>query len=69
MQPRRVPAEGLFIISAISQYIGAAIAISIFDQVAPQSVGWLRVVGATIALWIIARPRLGDWRAGSPPQQ
>lgn len=62
MQPRRVPAEGLFIISAISQYIGAAIAISIFDQVAPQSVGWLRVVGATIALWIIARPRLGDWR-------
>jgi inner membrane transporter RhtA len=59
---RRVPAEGLFIISAVSQYIGAAIAISVFDQVAPQSVGWLRVVGASIALWVIARPRLGDWR-------
>ena len=62
MQPRRVPAEGLFIVSAISQYIGAAIAISVFDQVAPQSVGWLRVVGATVALWLIARPRLGQWR-------
>ena len=62
MLGRRVPAEGLFIISAVSQYIGAAIAISVFDQVAPQSVGWLRVVGASIALWVIARPRLGDWR-------
>lgn len=62
MQGRRVPAEGLFIISAVSQYIGAAIAISVFDRVAPQSVGWLRVVGATIALWLIARPRIGDWR-------
>ena len=62
MHGRRVPAEGLFIISAVSQYIGAAIAISVFDQVAPQSVGWLRVVGASIALWAIARPRLGDWR-------
>ena len=62
MHGRRVPAEGLFIISAVSQYIGAAIAISVFDQVAPQSVGWLRVVGASIALWVIARPRLGDWR-------
>ena len=62
MQPRRVPAEGLFIVSAISQYVGAAIAISVFDQVAPQSVGWLRVVGATLALWLIARPQLGQWR-------
>ncbi len=62
MHGRRVPAEGLFIVSAVSQYIGAAIAISVFDQVAPQSVGWLRVVGATLALWIVARPRLGAWR-------
>ncbi len=61
MHARRVPAEGLFIISAITQYIGAAIAISVFDQVAPQAVGWLRVVGATIALWVIARPRLSEW--------
>ena len=35
VQPRRVPAEGLFIVSAISQYIGAAIAISVFDQICP----------------------------------
>ena len=64
MHVRRVPAEGLFIISAVSQYVGAAIAISVFDQVAPQSVGWLRVVGASLALWVIARPHLSEWRGG-----
>lgn len=46
----RVPAEGLFLISAVSQYVGAAIAVSLFDQVAPQSVAWLRVIGAAIAI-------------------
>jgi len=58
---REVPAEGLFAVSALSQYVGAAIAVSIFDRVAPQAVGWLRVVGAATVLWAIARPRPRAW--------
>ena len=39
------PPEALFILSAISQYIGAAIAVSLFDEVEPQTVAWFRVMG------------------------
>ncbi len=48
------PPETLFLISAISQYIGAAIAISVFDQVAPETVTWFRVIGATVALLVVS---------------
>lgn len=48
------PPEGLFLLSAISQYIGAAIAVTVFDDVAPQSVAWLRVVGAAVALLVVS---------------
>jgi inner membrane transporter RhtA len=47
---RRVPPEGLFVVSAISQYVGAAIAIGVFDRVEPQTVAWFRVMGAAVAL-------------------
>ena len=60
-QRRPLPPEGLFVISAVSQYIGASIAVSVFDRVAPQTVGWLRVVGASVALLLIARPRPSSW--------
>ena len=43
------PPEALFLLSAISQYIGAAIAVSVFDEVEPQTVAWFRVMGASIA--------------------
>jgi inner membrane transporter RhtA len=42
------------VLSAVSQYVGAAIAISIFDEVAPQTVAWFRVIGASIALLAIS---------------
>ncbi|MGB1823829.1 MAG: EamA family transporter [Ilumatobacteraceae bacterium] len=60
-QRRPLPPEGLFVISAVSQYVGASIAVSVFDRVAPQTVGWLRVVGASVALLLIARPRPRSW--------
>jgi inner membrane transporter RhtA len=55
-----VPPEGLFLISAISQYVGAAIAVSLFDEVEPQTVAWLRVVGAAVAVLAVSR----GWRTG-----
>jgi inner membrane transporter RhtA len=48
------PPEALFILSAISQYVGAAIAVSLFDEVEPQTVAWFRVMGASIALLAIS---------------
>ena len=48
------PPEALFILSAISQYVGAAIAVSLFDEVEPQAVAWFRVMGASIALLAIS---------------
>jgi inner membrane transporter RhtA len=48
------PPEVLFGLSAISQYIGAAIAISVFDRVEPQTVAWFRVMGASVALLAVS---------------
>ena len=41
-------------LSAIAQYIGASIAITLFDQISPASVAWLRVIGAAIALLAVS---------------
>jgi inner membrane transporter RhtA len=46
--------ESLFMLSAIAQYSGASLAILLFDEVAPQTVAWLRVVGASVALLLVA---------------
>jgi inner membrane transporter RhtA len=54
------PPEGLFVVSAIAQYIGAAIAVSLFDEVEPQTVAWLRVIGAALAVLAVSR----GWRSG-----
>ncbi len=48
------PPEALFVLSAISQYVGAAIAVSVFDEVEPQTVAWFRVLGASIALLLVS---------------
>jgi len=58
------PPEGLFLLSAVSQYIGAAIAVSVFDDVAPQAVAWLRVVGAAVALLIVSPGFHRGWTRG-----
>lgn len=54
------PPEGLFLISAIAQYIGAAIAVSLFDRVEPQTVAWFRVIGAALAVLAVSR----GWHRG-----
>lgn len=48
------PPEVLFVVSAICQYIGAAIAIEIFDEVEPRTVVWFRMIGAALALLAIS---------------
>jgi inner membrane transporter RhtA len=53
--------EALFVLSAVSQYVGAAIAVSVFDEVEPQAVAWLRVIGAALALMAVARGFHRGW--------
>ena len=52
--------EALFVLSAVAQYIGAVIAVLLFDQVEPQTVAWFRIIGASIALLAVSR----GWRSG-----
>jgi inner membrane transporter RhtA len=46
--------EGLFVLSAVAQYVGATIAVLLFDRVAPQTVAWLRVLSAAIVVLAVS---------------
>jgi inner membrane transporter RhtA len=49
------------VLSAVSQYIGAVIAVALFDEVAPQTVAWFRVIGAAIAVVAVSRAWKERW--------
>lgn len=53
--------EALFILSAVAQYVGATIAVLLFDEVAPQTVAWLRVIGAAIAVLAVSGAFWRGW--------
>ena len=53
--------EALFVLSAVFQYIGATIAVLLFDEVAPQTVAWLRMVGAAIAVLAVSGAAWRGW--------
>jgi len=46
----RVPPEFLFLASASAQYTGAVVAVGLFDEVAPATVAWIRVLSAAAIL-------------------
>lgn len=46
---------------ALSQYIGAGIAVGLFDELPPQSVAWLRICGAAVVLVAWRRPWRRSW--------
>jgi inner membrane transporter RhtA len=50
----RFSPEALFVISGVSQYSGAVIAVSLFDDVSPATVAWLRVIGAMVVLLAVS---------------
>lgn len=61
----------MFVLSATAQYIGAVIAVGLFDEVPPASVAWLRVIGAALALLVVSWRRVRQpwsraelWAAG-----
>jgi len=53
--------EVLFILSAVAQYVGAVIAVGLFDRIEPQTVAWFRVMGAAVALLVVSRRWWSGW--------
>jgi inner membrane transporter RhtA len=59
----RASAVGLVVVAAVSPQLGAAFAVSLFDDLSPAGAAFLRLFFAAIVLWAIWRPRLtGDLR-------
>jgi inner membrane transporter RhtA len=62
LRARSVPAPLLFVISGLSMYLGAAVAVWLFAEVNPASVAWLRQLGAAALLLAWRRPGRAAWR-------
>jgi inner membrane transporter RhtA len=59
----RAAAVGLVLPAAVSPQVGAAFAVTLFDELGPAGAAFLRLAFAAIVLWAIWRPRLaGDLR-------
>ena len=58
-----VPAPLLFVVSGLTQYLGAALAVGIFGTIAAASVAWLRIAVAAVVLVVWQRP----WRSRLAP--
>ncbi len=59
----RLPAQALFVLGAVSQYVGAALAVLLFASVPAAGVAWLRVVAAAVVLVAWRRPWQTRWTA------
>ena len=51
----------VFVVGAISQYVGAAVAVFLFETTEPATVAWLRAAGAAVALVVWRRPWRRAW--------
>ncbi|HCB34209.1 MAG TPA: EamA family transporter [Acidimicrobiaceae bacterium] len=57
----RVPPEALFALGGVSQYLGAAVAVELFDRLAPGGVALLRVLGAAAVIVVWRRSWRRSW--------
>ncbi len=57
----RVSPEALFAVGAVSQYLGAATAFELFDELGPATVALLRVAGAGAVLVLLRRSWRRNW--------
>jgi len=57
-----VPAPLLFVVSGLTQYLGAALAVGIFGVVAASTVAWLRIAVAAVVLVVWQRPWRIRWQ-------
>lgn len=57
----RVPAPLLFVLSGLTQYLGAALAVGLFATIAAPTVAWLRILVAALVLVAWRRPWRERW--------
>ncbi|HSL76515.1 MAG TPA: DMT family transporter [Candidatus Limnocylindrales bacterium] len=63
MTRERAAAVALVLVACTSPQIGAAFAVTLFDELGPAGAAFLRLIIAAIVLWLIWRPHLaGDLR-------
>src|SRR5690349_11427267 len=58
----RVPAPVLFVAGGASMYVGAAVAVGLFDDLSPSVVAALRIMAAATVLGVWRRPGRAAWR-------
>lgn len=67
-QSRYAGAIGIFVLGAITQYLGAALAVGLFARMPAVTVAWWRIALAAVVLLAWRRPWRGErgwwWRAG-----
>lgn len=56
-----MPAPVLFVVSGVTQYLGAALAVWLFAVAPAPSVGWLRLLAASVVLLAWRRPWRRHW--------
>ena len=59
---KRVVPELLFMSGAVSQYLGAVVAVGLFEEVSPGGTAWLRVLGAAAIIVILRRSWRRSWK-------
>lgn len=57
----RVPAPALFVVSGLTQYLGAALAVGLFAVLGAPQVAWLRIVVAAGVLLLLRQPWRVRW--------
>ncbi|MGO1317022.1 MAG: EamA family transporter [Cellulomonadaceae bacterium] len=61
----RIPAPVLFLVSGITQYVGAGVAVGLFARIEAPAVAWARIAIAAVLLIAWRRPWRAQWtRAG-----
>jgi inner membrane transporter RhtA len=61
----RVTAPALFVLGGASMYVGAALAVGLFDRLSPSGVAVLRLLAAAVVLLTWRRPGRAAWRGSA----
>ena len=62
-RPESIAPEPLYMVGAVSQYVGVAVAVNLFDDISPEGVALLRVLGGAVMIILLRRAWQRRWKA------